>query len=1051
MTLLNKLYRSVRTVDPNTQYLYKIKYNTATAFSNSMLGEMPKGKQFGYIFTNNTTLADRDTKLAKTSVHEIGHGAFTLKHLVEYGDFTEGEESLDNVMDYPVGQQFSKLQWDYLHDPAIVFGFLQDEDQIAYVDTLRENGVLKIITVGETNFLTPSGDLLRLPDKTTVFFYCMEYNLTNGGGTGVPNGALYGFKTSDGREFKSSIDYIGWGFQGYYEVIKKGTSYEWKYANSANGKQKIPYLNNTPQSNNNNLLVTFLHRTKNPCDGATEVWIMDQNYNFITRPANSSSLFYPAYNFSNKPVGEKVLEIGMAGCSNCTTKDVGTPKVIGGVPTKVDELYFKYTEYVGAGETLAINAEGKKTLHDFFRSLGDEFKQKFEVFIYPAGGSRESTANTDYQASKASGKKAIKIEISSDGTVKVGSDNGVGERGVFNFDLWGFGIGNECAAAYVDKVLAENGSTNKVWRFCQKVYYGIKGVLLCKLGEQATVNYDGATRFVYGFTYEFLETLDVVQLLKGLGELGMGIAKYTIWEAPKMWVNQLNKIGKYAYDITFNGRIPKFQDALTLFVPDAIINGVQKGKTMAKNLYAFYVTNGNSWLYGQLTMMVVPLVLTLGEYSGVIAARLASVMPAFAAVGDAARISQLCTKMNRLTNLGFEIVMLGGNKVLAPVKLLSNSGGAIKNIDESVNAITQIESGIVPVLDDASDFSKVESFIDDIDDLGQRVTILNESEQAIVTSGLNKITNGSKLYVAIHGSGNTFEVVVNGIKQNLSHRSLATWIQKNYPTANDIVLLSCSDFNSAQNLANKLGNGKTVTAWEGLVKVYESGAIEGSGKCKKFSRTDSRYTQNFVEIQESNIPVGKVGAEKSGPSVTLSRTTKGSSELVQDGSRFVDDVVEQDYQRYLDYKAKQMEEPRGRAEWKEISDYFLFDSPLARGNRFDAKAVKEEWYNYSEIQIDGKYYLDGYEKGKKIVSRKGIDLKDIEIGQFEKYCQELTTKYKKGSLITTKKPLYDAIRNTILSGEYYLEIPMSNKTFQGLKEFEEIAKKYDIKIDFKPE
>ncbi len=43
----------------------------------------------------------------------------------------------------------------------------------------------------------------------------------------------------------------------------------------------------------------------------------------------------------------------------------------------------------------------------------------------------------------------------------------------------------------------------------------------------------------------------------------------------------------------------------------------------------------------------------------------------------------------------------------------------------------------------------------------------------------------------------------------------------------EIVLLSCSDMNSAQNLAEKLGSEYKIIAWSGDVTVYENGFIRG--------------------------------------------------------------------------------------------------------------------------------------------------------------------------------------------------------------------------------
>ena len=123
-----------------------------------------------------------------------------------------------------------------------------------------------------------------------------------------------------------------------------------------------------------------------------------------------------------------------------------------------------------------------------------------------------------------------------------------------------------------------------------------------------------------------------------------------------------------------------------------------------------------------------------------------------------------------------------------------------------------------------------------------------------------------------------------------------------------------------------------------------------------------------------------------------------------------------------------------------------------RGDTNRGGAVEAGWYRYNEVYLENGRYLDGYDPiGKKIVSRKAIDLENIDPYMFEKYCQEFGIKYAVGTKIKTLKSGYEDIKETLLNGKYKLEIPISNKTFEGLKQFEEIAKRYDVEIIFKLE
>ena len=72
----------------------------------------------------------------ETIAHELGHGAFNLRHPFSPGStyqLTEG--STDNLMDYgrPQGTGLWKYEWDAIHDPeSILFAWAQDESEGAY-------------------------------------------------------------------------------------------------------------------------------------------------------------------------------------------------------------------------------------------------------------------------------------------------------------------------------------------------------------------------------------------------------------------------------------------------------------------------------------------------------------------------------------------------------------------------------------------------------------------------------------------------------------------------------------------------------------------------------------------------------------------------------------------------------------------------------------------------------------------------------------------------------------------------------------------------------
>lgn len=57
--------------------------------------------------------------------------------------------------------------------------------------------------------------------------------------------------------------------------------------------------------------------------------------------------------------------------------------------------------------------------------------------------------------------------------------------------------------------------------------------------------------------------------------------------------------------------------------------------------------------------------------------------------------------------------------------------------------------------------------------------------------------------------------------------------------------------------------------------------------------------------------------------------------MLSPNGKFKDAELETDYEKYVKRKKKERKKPRDRTEWKEARDYWLNDSPMARGNSFN--------------------------------------------------------------------------------------------------------------------
>lgn len=115
----------------------------------------------------------------------------------------------------------------------------------------------------------------------------------------------------------------------------------------------------------------------------------------------------------------------------------------------------------------------------------------------------------------------------------------------------------------------------------------------------------------------------------------------------------------------------------------------------------------------------------------------------------------------------------------------------------------------------------------------------------------------------------------------------------------------------------------------------------------------------------------------------------------------------------------------GKLTWPELQALFK------RGNDFNAKCNRY-WFNrggISEVNLIDKKRLDTYlppinGNAGMIISRKATTLSDIQLTTFENYLKEIEAKYFTGKGISSSKT---NLQN--LEGDYYLEIPESNRIF----------------------
>ncbi|MGB3779214.1 MAG: fibronectin type III domain-containing protein [Tunicatimonas sp.] len=146
MRQFNRAFRRSRDIDKDAYYVFLVAGSSASRAGQSRQGFMPFKQQFGYIFT------ERTGNLSQTIAHELGHGAFRLRHPFDEFDLAKG--TTDNLMDYREGAKLYKYQWDNVHDPEAMVGWLQDDDESAAVaiKTDHENVLALFNAIREANY-----------------------------------------------------------------------------------------------------------------------------------------------------------------------------------------------------------------------------------------------------------------------------------------------------------------------------------------------------------------------------------------------------------------------------------------------------------------------------------------------------------------------------------------------------------------------------------------------------------------------------------------------------------------------------------------------------------------------------------------------------------------------------------------------------------------------------------------------------------------------------------------------------------------------------------
>ncbi len=148
-------------LQPNTYYLFLVK----NPKSSTLAGFMPRSKECGFIFVDKN---GSEESIIRTMAHELGHGAFSLRHTFTEEKNTLPQKGTDNLMDYANGTKLFKYQWDRMRYPEIVMGLFEDDKDGAMV------GIVDYFAPPLTVYLSGEPFLISMKRKNLTSFIELE-------------------------------------------------------------------------------------------------------------------------------------------------------------------------------------------------------------------------------------------------------------------------------------------------------------------------------------------------------------------------------------------------------------------------------------------------------------------------------------------------------------------------------------------------------------------------------------------------------------------------------------------------------------------------------------------------------------------------------------------------------------------------------------------------------------------------------------------------------------------------------------------------------------
>ncbi|WP_374175261.1 fibronectin type III domain-containing protein [Flavobacterium tructae] len=579
----NTITSTYSTVQQDINALYKESGNSYVLFitnkesSTKQQGYMRLNGQFGYVFKSG---------LAKTPAHELGHGVFKLEHPFE--QYKISESSTDLLMDYSSGTVLNHQDWKQINDPAFKLYAFQSQASGEFAGGYVVSPDYKLFSIGT--------DRTKV-DKNTY----SSNDITANDGTlpgFVLNGNQYWWK--EGKYVNASTSYTLTDVSDKINALKDKWLFLFFDKENDCGKRTYVSVRIADYIASKKTLKDFIEQYKD--SKAKELIICDdpnvKNWNEINGSAGGSNTVFVDY--SNGKDGKSPF-------SNEQKSEMGT--TITGIDAGLGTNLKVYLLNTGNPNYTVQKAEAES----------DKSENKL-IFTYS-----EQSKKIDLQHKFSVPKWLADVLPATDSN-------------------------SSCALEYINEGLAELHK-NSVYKaslsFDQALqeakvvaYRAVFGMAYCATNEEAVQNSNAATKYVAGALHEVIATVDLVELVNGLTKMATSAVNASINSYKEFYQD----IKKTCEELKSGQAIEPAVLAKRL-LPPGIRNDIKLYNTVvetAKQFSSFYFSdcdkyklkNGKTgdicaYRYGQITVMIVPIVLTAGEYAfakaGGLVARLKSI------------------------------------------------------------------------------------------------------------------------------------------------------------------------------------------------------------------------------------------------------------------------------------------------------------------------------------------------------------------------------------------------------------------------------------------